>query len=44
MPFRRIFKKKIMNYLKVSEEDLERAEELRVRQEKEKLEKKDREK
>jgi len=39
MPFRRIFKKKIMNYLKVSEEDLERAEELRVRQEKEKLEK-----
>jgi len=39
MPFRRIFKKKIMNYLKVSEEDLERAKELRVRQEKEKLEK-----
>jgi len=37
MPFRRIFKKKIMDYLKVSEEDLERAEELRVRQEKEKL-------
>jgi len=37
MPFRRIFKKKIMDYLKVSEEDLERSEELRVRQEKEKL-------
>jgi len=44
MPLRRIFKKKIMNYLKISEEDLARAEELRVRQEKEKLEKKDREK
>ncbi len=28
MPFRRIFKKKIMKYLKVSEEDLERAEDL----------------
>ncbi len=37
MPFRRIFKKKIMDYLKVSEEDLERAEELRVKQENEKL-------
>jgi len=37
MPLRRIFKKKIMNYLEVSEEDLERAEELRVRQENEKL-------
>ncbi|MHA1242402.1 MAG: hypothetical protein ACTSQU_16705 [Promethearchaeota archaeon] len=37
MPFRRIFKKKIMNYLKVSEEDLERAENLRVKQENEKL-------
>jgi acetyltransferase-like isoleucine patch superfamily enzyme len=37
MPFRRIFKKKIMNYLKVSEEDLERAEKLRVKQENEKL-------
>ena len=37
MPFRRIFKKKIMDYLKVTEEDLERAEELRVRQENEKL-------
>jgi hypothetical protein len=38
MPLRRIFKKKIMDYLKVSEKDLERAEELRIRQEKEKLE------
>ncbi len=38
MPFRRIFKKKIMNYLKVTEEDLERAEKLRVKQENEKLE------
>ncbi len=37
MPLRRIFKKKIMNYLKLSEKDLSRAEELRVRQEKEKL-------
>ena len=32
MPFRRIFKKKLIEYLKVSEEDLNRAEELRVRQ------------
>ncbi|MBY8979599.1 MAG: hypothetical protein KGD72_04365 [Candidatus Lokiarchaeota archaeon] len=39
MPLRRIFKKKTMDYLKVSEEDLERAEDLRVRQENEKLEK-----
>ena len=38
MPFRRIFKKKIMDYLKVSEADLGRAEELRIKQEKEKLE------
>jgi len=38
MPLRRIFKKKIMNYLKISENDLSRAEELRVRQEKKKLE------
>ncbi len=38
MPLRRIFKKKIMDYLKVSEEDLNRAEELRFKQEKEKLE------
>ncbi|GAG86506.1 unnamed protein product [marine sediment metagenome] len=37
MPFRRIFKKKIMEYLKVSEEDLERAEKLRIKQENEKL-------
>ena len=32
MPLRRIFKKKIMNYLKLSEKDLSRAEELRSRQ------------
>ena len=38
MPLRRIFKKKIMNYLKISEDDLSRAEELRVSREKEKLE------
>ncbi|MHA1235057.1 MAG: hypothetical protein ACTSQL_08240 [Promethearchaeota archaeon] len=38
MPFRRIFKKKIMDYLKVTEADLERAEALRVKQENEKLE------
>lgn len=44
MPLRRIFKKKIMNYLKISEEDLSRAEDLRVRQEKEKLEKQNSEK
>ncbi|MHA1488015.1 MAG: hypothetical protein ACTSSC_12710, partial [Promethearchaeota archaeon] len=37
MPLRRIFKKKIMNYLKISEEDLSRAEELRIKQESEKL-------
>jgi len=37
MPFRRIFKKKIMEYLKVSEEDLERAEKLRIKQENERL-------
>ena len=37
MPLRRIFKKKIMDYLKVSENDLNRAEELRVKQENEKL-------
>jgi hypothetical protein len=37
MPLRRIFKKKIMNYLKISEEDLSRAEELRIKQENEKL-------
>ena len=36
MPLRRIFHKKIMNYLKVSENDLNRAEELRVKQENEK--------
>ncbi len=39
MPLRRIFKRKIMNYLKISENDLSRAEELKVKQEKEKLEK-----
>ena len=32
MPLRRIFKKKTQNFLKVSEEDLERAEELRKKQ------------
>ena len=32
MPFRRIFKKKLIKYLKVSEDDLNRAEELRIRQ------------
>ncbi|MHA1670491.1 MAG: hypothetical protein ACTSV5_07905 [Promethearchaeota archaeon] len=32
MPLRRIFKKKIMDYLQVTEEDLNRAEELRVKQ------------
>ena len=37
MPFRRIFKKKLMDYLKVSEDDLNRAEELRIRQVKAKL-------
>ena len=36
MPFRRIFKKKIMNYLKISEDDLNRAEQLRIKQESEK--------
>ena len=38
MPLRRIFKKKVMEYLKVTEEDLNRAEELRIKQESEKLE------
>ena len=38
MPLRRIFKKKTMEYLKITEEDLIRAEELRIKQEKEKLE------
>jgi hypothetical protein len=32
MPLRRIFTKKTMEYLKVTEEDLNRAEELRVKQ------------
>ena len=32
IPFRRIFKKKLMEFLKVSEDDLNRAEELRIRQ------------
>jgi len=32
MPFRRIFRKKVIKYLKVSEDDLNRAEELRIRQ------------
>ena len=33
IPLRRIFKRKIMEYLKVSEDDLNRAEELRIKQE-----------
>ena len=37
IPIRRIFKKKIMDYIKVSEDDLNRAEELRNRQVKAKL-------
>ncbi len=37
MPFRRIFKKKLMHYLKISEDDLNRAEELRIRQVNKKL-------
>ena len=32
MPLRRIFKKKLMEYLDISEDDLNRAEELRIRQ------------
>ena len=32
IPFRRIFRKKIMEYIKISEDDLNRAEELRIRQ------------
>ena len=40
MPLRRIFKKKIMNYLKISEDDFNRAEKLRIKQEKEKLKRK----
>jgi hypothetical protein len=39
MPLRRIFKKKIMEYLKISEEDLNRAEKLKIKQEREKLKK-----
>jgi acetyltransferase-like isoleucine patch superfamily enzyme len=38
MPLRRIFKKKTMEYLKISEEDLKRAENLKIKQESEKLE------
>jgi hypothetical protein len=38
MPLRRIFKKKIMDYLKITEEDLKRADDLRIKQENEKLE------
>ncbi|NVM17597.1 MAG: hypothetical protein HWN80_07760 [Candidatus Lokiarchaeota archaeon] len=37
MPLHRIFKKKLMGYLKISEDDLNRAEELRIRQENAKL-------
>ena len=36
MRLRRILKKKTMDYLKVSEEDLNRAEDLRIQQENEK--------
>jgi len=43
MPLRRIFKRKIMNYLKISEEDLNRAEELRIRQVNAKLNSSDKE-
>jgi acetyltransferase-like isoleucine patch superfamily enzyme len=43
IPLRRIFKKKIMDYLKVSEDDLNRAEELRIRQEHTKANSSDRE-
>ena len=38
MPLRRIFKKKILDYLKITEEDLERSEALRIKQEQEQLE------
>ncbi|MHA2288898.1 MAG: hypothetical protein ACXABG_08925, partial [Promethearchaeota archaeon] len=38
MPLRRIFKKKLMEYLKVSEEDLKRSDNLRIKQESETLE------
>ncbi|MFX0076440.1 MAG: hypothetical protein ACFE96_13445 [Candidatus Hermodarchaeota archaeon] len=38
MPLRRIFKKKIMDYLKITEKDLQRSEDLRIKQENEKLE------
>jgi UDP-3-O-[3-hydroxymyristoyl] glucosamine N-acyltransferase len=44
MPLRRIFKKKIMEYLKITEEDLIRADELRKKQEIEKLERIEKEK
>ncbi len=37
IPFRRIFKKKLMEYLKVSEDDLNRAGDLRIKQAKAKL-------
>ena len=43
MPLRRIFKKKTMDYLKVSEEDLNRAEELRIKQEDDKGNRRNRE-
>ncbi len=43
MPLRRIFKKKTMDYLKISEEDLIRAENLRVKQESAKLERRKKE-
>ena len=44
MPLRRIFKKKIMDYLKITEEDLNRSENLRIKQENEKLERVSKEK
>ena len=38
LPLRRIFKKKIMDYLKLSEEDLKRVDKLKIRTKNEKLE------
>ena len=43
MPLRRIFKRKIMEYLKISEDDLNRAEELRIKQVNAKLNSSDKE-
>jgi serine acetyltransferase len=44
LPLRKIFTKKIMNYLKLSPEDLERDKELRMKQQEKKNKKKSREK